>query len=112
MKNCKGDIITDTRLDYLIDNIDNEIYTSEFSPKLQQAFKTLFNIDNPLHFTYTYPFQRKYWSFETQYLKVAIELLNILGDRDNAERLNKAIEGYLQDDIKQKLMNLNDDLLK
>lgn len=103
-----GERITDYQADFLI---NEEIYINEFLPKRQEAFKILFNIDNPLDFAYVYPFQEKFWEVEKQFLKIATKFLSLVGYETEAEQLNKSIDGYLKDSFKEQLLKINDNFL-
>lgn len=105
----KGERITNPKEDYLI---EESIYIDEFLPKLQQAYITLFNIDNPLNFVYTHPFQEKYYKLEKQYLKIAVNFLSISGHGDYAEKLNKDIDEYLKEEYRIQLLEINNEYLK
>ncbi len=104
----KGDRITNPKLDFLI---DEEIFENEFMPKLQQAYKVLFNIENPLEFDYVYPFKQNFWELEKQFLKIATRFLSLAGQEQTAEQLNKKIDGYLKDSFKEQLLKINNDFL-
>lgn len=104
----KGNRITDPQLDYLI---DEKICLNDFLPKLQKAYKDLFNIDNPINCSYPYSFEEKYWKLEKEYFKIATKFLTILGHEREAEQLNSAIDGYIKKEFVKQLTSINDSFL-
>jgi hypothetical protein len=104
----KGNRITDASLDYLI---DEEIFASDYLPKVQKAFKELYNIDNDLNFVYSEPMRERKVKAQIAYDMISVDFLRICGNVKEAETLEKAIKGYMRKEMKDRLDRMNADFL-
>lgn len=105
MKN--GDRITE---EFFTVWMDDDVFLRDFLPKVREAFRTLYGIDNPENFVYSEPFRVKARAAEQAYLMIAVDFLKISG-RPEADGLEKAVKGYLKPELKQRLTELNDNFI-
>jgi hypothetical protein len=83
--------------------IDSTIFESDYLPKVKAAYMSLYNIDNPLNFVYSYPMHERKMKAEKAYHMIAVDFLKISG-RPEAAQLEKAVKGYLSPKIKEQLI--------
>lgn len=88
--------------------INDSILESDYLPKMKEAFRSLYNIDNPLNFVYSYPMRERLIKAERSYQMIAVEFLRIIGSDKEAEQIEQALKTYLKPELKEKLVKLND----
>ena len=98
-----GQRITSTRDDFMM---NENIFVSDYLPKIKAAFMDLYGIDNPLEFVYSEPFRAASQQAEKDYLMIAVDFLKI-SKAPQAETLEKSVKGYMRDELKKKLIALN-----
>lgn len=98
-----GKRIDNPSIDFLMSDADFTAYMEQ----VKAAYMELYGIDNPVDFVYPYPFQARLWAAEHDYLAIAVDFLRICGSPE-ADALDKAIKGYLEPDLKKRLMALNE----
>lgn len=107
MKN--GDRVTD-EFDMCL--VDEEIFKNDFLPKVKAAYMELYGIDNPLNFVYSSPMLERKLKAERAYRMIAVDFLKISGKPAEAEALEKAINGYLKPEHKQRLKGIIDSFIR
>ncbi len=107
MKN--GDRVTD---EFDMCMVDQEVFETDFLPKVKAAYMELYGIDNPLNFVYSHPMLERKIKAERKYYMLAVDFLKISGKPAEAEALEKAINGYLKPEHKQRLKEIIDSYIK
>lgn len=69
-----------------------ELYMNDYLPKLQMAFKCLYNIDNPYNFVYSSTFRKEQRNAEQKYLHIIVELLELNGEHEKAKEFEEELK--------------------
>ena len=98
-----GDRITD---EFDLCLIDEKIFEEDVLPKVKDAYMTLYGIDNPLNFVYSYPMFKRKMDAERAYKMMAVSFLKTCGKIEESKYLENAINGYLSPEIEERLYEL------
>lgn len=92
--------------------IDEAVFMNDFLPKVKDAYMELYGIDNPLNFVYSYPMSMRRLNAEKAYRMIAVDFLRICGKDEEAQAMERKINGYLSPDIEERLLAIIEAFIK
>ena len=107
--NGTGARITDARDAW---RMCDEIFTREYLPIVKEKWRELYGLDYPPDYSPTFAeYQRPYLDAQKEYRKIAVRFLRILGRDKEADKIEKALNGYMRESLAQQLDELNRQLI-
>lgn len=104
--NRKGERITDPSDAW---DMGEEIFMNEYLPIVQRKWRELYGLEYPLNYSPTFTeYRRPYLNARTEYRKIAVRFLRILGRNKEADEMEKALNGYIRESLAQRLDEVND----
>ena len=86
----------------------DEIFTREYLPIVKEKWRELYGLDYPLDYSPTFAeYKRPYLDAQKEYRKIAVRFLRILGRDKEADKIEKALNGYMRESLAQQLDELN-----
>lgn len=107
--NRKGRRITDA-----VDAWDmgEEIFMNEYLPIVQSKWRELYGLEYPLNYSPTFTeYRRPYLNARTEYRKIAVRFLRIVGKTDEADEMEKALNGYMRESLAERLDKINEQFI-
>lgn len=107
--NRKGRRITDA-----VDAWDmgEEIFMNEYLPIVQRKWRELYGLEYPLNYSPTFTeYRRPYLNARTEYRKIAVRFLRIVGKTDEANEMEKALNGYMRESLAERLDKINEQFI-
>lgn len=104
--NRKGRRITDAVNAW---DMGEEVFMREYIPIVQGKWRELYGLEYPLNYSPTFTeYRRPYLNARTEYRKIAVRFLRIVGYDKEADEMKKALNGYMRESLAQRLDEVND----
>ena len=104
--NRKGRRITDAVNAW---DMGEEVFMREYIPIVQGKWRELYGLEYPLNYSPTFTeYRRPYLDAQKEYRKIAVRFLRIVGHDKEADEMEKALNGYMRENLAQRLDELND----
>lgn len=104
--NRKGRRITDA-----VDawEMGEDIFMREYLPIVHNKWRELYGLEYPLNYSPTFTeYRLPYLNAQTEYRKIAVRFLRILGHDKEADEMEKALNGYMRESLAKRLDEMND----
>lgn len=90
-------------------DMGEDIFMREYLPIVQRKWRELYGLEYPLNYSPTFTeYRRPYLNARTEYRKIAVRFLRIVGKTDEADEMEKALNGYMRESLAQRLDEVND----
>ena len=90
-------------------DMGEDIFMREYLPIVQRKWRELYGLEYPLNYSPTFTeYRRPYLNARTEYRKIAVRFLRIVGKTDEADEMERALNGYMRESLAQRLDELND----
>lgn len=107
--NRKGERITDPADAW---SMGEEVFMREFLPIVQSKWRELYGLEYPLNYSPTFTeYRRPYLNARTEYRKIAVRFLRIVGKTDEADEMEKALNGYMRESLAERLDKINEQFI-
>lgn len=107
--NRKGRRITDANDAW---DMGEEIFMNEYLPIVQSKWRELYGLEYPLNYSPTFTeYRRPYLDARTEYRKIAVRFLRIVGKTDEADEMERALNGYMRESLAERLDKINEQFI-
>lgn len=90
-------------------DMGEDIFMREYLPIVQRKWRELYGLEYPLNYSPTFTeYRRPYLDARTEYRKIAVRFLRIIGKTDEADEIEHALNGYMRESLAQRLDEVND----
>lgn len=107
--NRKGRRITDA-----VDawEMGEDIFMREYLPIVHNKWRELYGLEYPLNYSPTFTeYRRPYLNARTEYRKIAVRFLRIVGKTDEADEMERALNGYMRESLAERLDKINEQFI-
>lgn len=107
--NRKGERITDPADAW---SMGEDVFMREYLPIVQSKWRELYGLEYPLNYSPTFTeYRRPYLNARTEYRKIAVRFLRIVGKTDEADEMEKALNGYMRESLAERLDKINEQFI-
>lgn len=107
--NRKGRRITDANDAW---DMGEEIFMNEYLPIVQRKWRELYGLEYTLNYSPTFTeYRRPYLNARTEYRKIAVRFLRIVGKTDEANEMERALNGYMRESLTERLDKINEQFI-
>lgn len=107
--NRKGERITDPADAW---SMGEEVFMREYLPIVQRKWRELYGLEYSLNYSPTFTeYRRPYLNARTEYRKIAVRFLRIVGKTDEADEMEKALNGYMRESLAERLDKINEQFI-
>lgn len=107
--NLKGRRITDAVNAW---EMGEDIFMREYLPIVQSKWRELYGLEYPLNYSPTFTeYRRPYLNARTEYRKIAVRFLRIVGKTDEADEMERALNGYMRESLAERLDKINEQFI-
>lgn len=107
--NRKGRRITDAVNAW---EMGEDIFMREYLPIVQSKWRELYGLEYPLNYSPTFTeYRRPYLNARTEYRKIAVRFLRIVGKTDEADEMERALNGYMRESLAERLDKINEQFI-
>lgn len=107
--NRKGERITDPADAW---SMGEEVFMREYLPIVQNKWRELYGLEYPLNYSPTFTeYRRPYLDAQKEYRKIAVRFLRIVGKTDEADEMEKALNGYMRESLAERLDKINEQFI-
>lgn len=107
--NQKGERITDPSDAW---SMGEDVFMREYLPIVQSKWRELYGLEYPLNYSPTpTEYRRPYLNARTEYRKIAVRFLRILGHDKEADEMEKALNGYMRENLGEHLDKITEQFI-
>lgn len=107
--NRKGERITDPADAW---SMGEDVFMREYLPIVQSKWRELYGLEYPLNYSPTpTEYRRPYLNARTEYRKIAVRFLRIIGKTDEADEIEHALNGYMRESLAERLDKINEQFI-
>lgn len=93
-------------------DMGEDIFMREYLPIVQRKWRELYGLEYPLNYSPTFTeYRRPYLNARTEYRKIAVRFLRIVGKTDEADEMEKALNGYMRESLAERLDKINEQFI-
>lgn len=93
-------------------DMGEDIFMREYLPIVQSKWRELYGLEYPLNYSPTFTeYCRPYLNARTEYRKIAVRFLRIVGKTDEADEMEKALNGYMRESLAERLDKINEQFI-
>lgn len=89
-----------------------DIFMREYLPIVRNKWRELYGLEYPLNYSPTVTeYRRPYLNARTEYRKIAVRFLRIVGKTDEADEMERALNGYMRESLAERLDKINEQFI-
>lgn len=93
-------------------DMGEDIFMREYLPIVQRKWRELYGLEYPLNYSPTFTeYRRPYLDARTEYRKIAVRFLRIIGKTDEADEIEHALNGYMRESLAERLDKINEQFI-